>query len=54
MTHRELRSPLEVLSKEAGLKAIKPHFSKLKNMQDKLPTDILEKIGELQGSAKQE
>jgi transitional endoplasmic reticulum ATPase len=35
---------LEVLSKEAGLKAIKPHFSKLKNLQDKVPTEILEKI----------
>ena len=35
---------LEVLSKEAGLKAIKPYFSKLKNMQDKIPTEILEQI----------
>ncbi len=35
---------LEVLSKEAGLKAVKPHFSKLKNMQDKIPTEILDKI----------
>jgi transitional endoplasmic reticulum ATPase len=35
---------LEVLSKEAALKAIKPHFSKLKNMQDKIPTEILDKI----------
>ncbi len=35
---------LEVLSKEAGLKAIKPYFSKLKNLQDKLPTEILDKI----------
>jgi len=35
---------LEVLSKEAGLKAIKPHFSKLKNIQDKIPTEILDSI----------
>jgi len=35
---------LEVLSKEAGLKAIKPYFSKLKNLQDKVPTEILDKI----------
>ena len=35
---------LEVLSKEAGLKAIKPYFSKLKNLQDKIPTEILDKI----------
>ncbi len=35
---------LEVLSKEAGLKAIKPYFSKLKNLQDKVPVEILDKI----------
>jgi transitional endoplasmic reticulum ATPase len=35
---------LEVLSKEAGLKAIKPYFSKLKHLQDKIPTEILDKI----------
>jgi len=35
---------LEVLAKEAGLKAIKPHFSKLKNMQEKIPTEELDKI----------
>jgi transitional endoplasmic reticulum ATPase len=35
---------LEVLCKEAGLKAIKPYFSKLKNLQDKVPTEILDKI----------
>ncbi len=35
---------LEVLCKEAGLKAIKPYFVKLKNMQEKIPTEILDKI----------
>ena len=35
---------LEVLCKEAGLKAIKPYFSDLKNLQDKVPTEILDKI----------
>lgn len=35
---------LEVLCKEAGLKAIKPYFSELKNLQDKVPTEILDKI----------
>ena len=35
---------LEVLCKEAGLKAVKPYFSELKNLQDKVPTEILDKI----------
>ncbi len=35
---------IEVLCKEAGLKSIKPYFSKLKNLQEKIPTDILDKI----------
>ncbi len=35
---------VEVLSKEAALKAIKPYFSKLKNLQDRVPTEILDKI----------
>ncbi len=35
---------IEVLCKEAGLKAIKPYFSELKNLQEKVPTQILDKI----------
>lgn len=35
---------LEVLCKEAGLKAVKPYFSELKNLQDKVPAEILDKI----------
>ena len=35
---------LEVLTKEAALKSIKPYFSELKNMQEKIPTEILDKI----------
>ncbi|PIN93383.1 AAA family ATPase [Candidatus Pacearchaeota archaeon CG10_big_fil_rev_8_21_14_0_10_31_24] len=35
---------LEVLCKEAALKAIRPHFSKLKDFNDKVPTEELEKI----------
>ncbi|NCN51620.1 CDC48 family AAA ATPase [archaeon] len=35
---------LEVLSKEAGLKSIKPFFNDLKNMQEKIPTEVLDKI----------
>jgi transitional endoplasmic reticulum ATPase len=35
---------LEVLCKEAALKSIKPYFSELKNIQEKVPTQILEKI----------
>ena len=35
---------IEVLCKEAALKAIKPHFSKLKNMQEKIPAKELEQI----------
>ena len=35
---------IEVLCKEAALKAIKPHFSKLKNLQEKIPTSEIEKI----------
>jgi len=35
---------LEVLCKEAGLKAVKPHFSELKNIEEKVPASILDKI----------
>ncbi|MBD3252217.1 CDC48 family AAA ATPase [Candidatus Pacearchaeota archaeon] len=35
---------LEVLCKEAALKAIKPYFSQLKNIEEKVPTQILDKI----------
>ncbi len=35
---------LEVLCKEAGLKSIKPYFSQLKNLEEKIPTELLDKI----------
>ena len=35
---------IEVLCKEAALKSIKPYFSELKNIQEKVPTKILDKI----------
>ena len=35
---------IEVLCKEAALKAIKPYFSQLKNLEEKVPTQILDKI----------
>ena len=35
---------LEMLCKEAGLKAIKPHIEELKNIQEKVPIEILDKI----------
>ncbi len=35
---------LEVLCKEAALKSIKPYFAELKNLQEKVPTAILDKI----------
>ncbi len=35
---------IEVLSKEAALKSIKPYFSELKNMQKVIPTAVLDKI----------
>jgi transitional endoplasmic reticulum ATPase len=35
---------IEVLTKEAALKAIKPYFSELKKMDEKIPTKILDKI----------
>ncbi len=35
---------VEVLCKEAALKSIKPYFNELKNMQDRVPTEILDKI----------
>ncbi|MDP2947534.1 MAG: CDC48 family AAA ATPase [Nanoarchaeota archaeon] len=35
---------IEVLCKEAALKSIKPYFAELKNMQEKIPTEILDKI----------
>lgn len=35
---------IEVLCKEAALKAIKPHFAELKKMDEKIPTAILDKI----------
>ncbi len=35
---------IEVLCKEAALKSIKPYFQELKNLQDKVPAEILDKI----------
>ncbi len=35
---------IEVLCKEAALKAIKPHFTKLKNMQERIPVNELDDI----------
>ncbi len=35
---------IEVLCKESALKAIKPYFSQLKNLEEKVPTQILDKI----------
>ncbi len=35
---------IEVLCKEAALKAIKPFFAQLKNIEEKVPTQILDKI----------
>lgn len=35
---------IEVLCKEAALKSIKPYFTQLKNIQEKVPTNILDKI----------
>ena len=35
---------LEILCKEAALKSIKPYFVELKNIQEKVPTEILDKI----------
>ena len=35
---------VEVLCKEAALKSIKPYFNDLKNMQERVPTEILDKI----------
>ncbi len=35
---------LEVLCKEAALKSIKPYFSELKELHEKIPTEILDKI----------
>lgn len=35
---------IEVLCKEAALKAIKPFFTQLKNIEEKVPTQILDKI----------
>ncbi len=35
---------IEVLCKEAGLKSIKPYFSELKNLQEKVPAQILDNI----------
>ena len=35
---------LDILCKEAGLKSIKPYFSELKTLQEKIPAQILEKI----------
>ncbi|MFZ5954908.1 MAG: CDC48 family AAA ATPase [Nanoarchaeota archaeon] len=35
---------IEVLCKEAALKSIKPYFNELKNLQEKVPTQILDKI----------
>jgi len=35
---------IQVLCKEAALKAIKPYFAELKNIEEKVPTQILDKI----------
>ena len=35
---------IEVLCKEAAMKSIKPYFTQLKNIQEKVPTQILDKI----------
>ncbi len=35
---------IEVLCKESALKAIKPYFTQLKNIEEKVPTQILDKI----------
>ena len=35
---------INILTKEAALKSIKPYFTDLKNMQEKIPTEILDKI----------
>ena len=35
---------IEMLCKEAALKSIKPYFAELKSMQEKVPTQILDKI----------
>jgi len=35
---------IEVLCKEAALKSIKPYFNELKDLQDKVPTKILDQI----------
>ena len=35
---------IEVLCKEAALKSIRPYFNQLKTMQEKVPTQILDKI----------
>ncbi len=35
---------IEVLCKEAGLKSIKPYFAELKKLEEKVPTQILDKI----------
>ncbi|MFC1682243.1 CDC48 family AAA ATPase [Nanoarchaeota archaeon] len=35
---------IEMLCKEAALKSIKPYFVELKNLQEKVPTNILDKI----------
>ncbi len=35
---------IQILCKEAALKSIKPYFSELKNLSEKVPTQILDKI----------
>ena len=35
---------INILCKEAALKSIKPYFAQLKNLQDKVPIEILDKI----------
>ncbi|MBI2452359.1 CDC48 family AAA ATPase [Candidatus Pacearchaeota archaeon] len=35
---------ISILCKEAALKSIKPYFNELKNLQEKVPTQILDKI----------
>ncbi len=44
ITHGYVGADIEVLCKEAALKSIKPYFAQLKNLQDKVPIQILDKI----------
>ena len=44
LTHGFVGADLEVLCKEAALKALKPHLKKFQNIQDKLPAEEIDKI----------